>query len=192
VTVSVARGTARRTVRVAVVLIAGQAALCAVIGYVTLGGPFLHKSTAAPQANPLAAGPIEVPPARVAPAPTSAAPAPPPVSVSPSSKEPRSARVSRSAAPTGGQRRQAEAPPSLVSAPLGPASVGVPPRAPTKAPSPSGGNQLATPSASATNIQHNVNVGDPCNPLGAGGQTADGTAVTCVRDAEGTLRWVVA
>jgi hypothetical protein len=192
VTASVARGTARRTVRVAVVLIAGQAALCAVIGYVTLGGPFLHKSTAARQADPLAAGPIEVPPAVMASAPTSAAPVPPPVSVSPSNKTSRSAGDAGSAAQAEGQRRQAEVPPSLVSAPLGPTSKGLPPQAPTTAPSPSGGNQLATPSASATNIQHNVNVGDPCNPLGADGQTAEGTAVTCLRDVDGTLRWVLA
>jgi hypothetical protein len=188
VTVSVARGTARRTVRVAVALVAGQAALCAVIGYVTLGGPFLHKSTAAQSSDPLAAGPIEFPPAQVMPVPTSVAPAPPPVPAS-SSKAPKSTGVSKNGTPAEAHN---EAPPSLVSAPLDPSVPVVPPRAPTKAPSPSTGNQLVTPSATATDIQHNVNVGDTCSPLGADGQTSDGKAVTCIRDVDGTLRWVLA
>lgn len=189
-TASVARGTARRTVRVAVALIAGQAALCAVIGYVTLGGPSLHKGTATPQANPLAGGPIEVPPALVLPAPTAGAPTPPHVSATPH-RSPSRRGVARTSAPATGQRAEVEVPPSLESASMDPSSEPVPPQVPTTTPSPSTGNQLATPSATPSAVQLNVKVGDPCSPVGAAGQTADGKAVTCVQGVDGTLRWVL-
>jgi hypothetical protein len=190
VTASVARGTARRTVRVAVALVAGQAALCAVIGYLTLGGPSLHHRTAAPESNPLAAGPIEVPPALVLPAPT-AAPTPPHVSATPS-RSPSWRGAARTSAPAKRQRTEVEVPPSLESAPMDPSSEPVPPQVPTTTPAPSTGNELTTPSATPSAVQLNVKAGDPCSPVGAAGQTTDGAAVTCVQAVDGTLRWVLA
>jgi hypothetical protein len=190
VTASVARGTARRTVRVAVALVAGQAALCAVIGYLTLGGPSLHHRTAAPESNPLAAGPIEVPPALVLPAPTAGAPTRPHVSAT-SSRPPSRRGAARTSAPAPRQRAEVEAPPSLVSAPMDPSPEPVPPQVPTATPAPSTGNQLVTPSATPSAVQLNVKVGDPCSPVGAAGQTTDGKAVTCVQGVDGTLRWVL-
>jgi hypothetical protein len=187
VTAPVARGSARRTVRVAVALIAGQAALCAVIGYLTLGGPHLHSHASPAAADPLAAGPLVVPPVQIMP-PSAAAVAPKPPSASSSrpTATTLAARRSDSADPDR-QRAAAEPPPSPLVEPPTP----LPPAAPTKAASPSG-PQFATPQPSDSDIQQNVKVGDVCSPIGADGVTADEESVRCVRSADGQLRWQLA
>ena len=54
----------RRTVRVAVALVAGQAALCAVIGWVTFGAAEPGTPADTRQVDPLAGPPVVVPTAR--------------------------------------------------------------------------------------------------------------------------------
>jgi hypothetical protein len=189
VTVPVARGSARRTVRVAAALIAGQAALCAVIGYLTLGGPHLHKGSSAPAApDPLAGAPLVVPPPQIPPPSSDAAPKQPPDSTSRSSVAASAGRPSRSAAPEQQRILAAEPSPPSATSPAAaspPAIASVPP----SAPSPSVGDQFASPNPTNTDIQRDVEVGDSCSPLGADGLTADGTAVRCLRGADGQLRW---
>jgi hypothetical protein len=188
VTVPVARGSARRTVRVAVALIAGQAALCAVIGYLTLGGPHLHPHNAPVAPNPLAGGPIVVPPAQVIP-PSAASAAP---------KPPRVPTTRTTAAGLPGQPSPSAVPnlPRVVGETSPPAAhpqSAAPPAVPSTNPPPSvGGGQLATPKPTdSAGVQQGVEVGDPCSPVGANGVTTDGQAVRCVRDVDGQLRWVL-
>lgn len=169
----------------AVALVVGQALLCALIGWLTLGasrsdggrstGPIVDQLAAPPPAVPASAGPTTVPVA------TSAAAEPrKTVSRRPSSRPtatttarerrspsppPRSAEPSREAAPP--------APPSLINLP--PPSPGV-----SAVPSPSG------------KVQEKVTVGDRCSPEGAFGRTEKGIEVRCLRSWHRGPRWKIA
>jgi hypothetical protein len=182
VTVPVARGSARRTVRVAVALVAGQAALCAVIGYLTLGGPHPHSSAAPAAPDPLAGAPLVVPPAQVMPPPaTSAAPKPPPVSTR------RKSATGGAGGPAEPAARIRHRTPVATSPP-----VSHPPSALPSPPSPPGspiGGQLVTPKPTGSGVQQDVTAGDPCSPIGADGRTTDGKTVRCLPDVDGQLRW---
>jgi hypothetical protein len=177
-------------VRVAIALVAGQAALCAVIGYVTLGAPHPHR--AAPSAaspNPLAGGPIAIPPI---PAPT----------IAPATRSrarppaPRRRTVERvfagptSAAPA---PRETVPPPSPTPVPTPPSPVAPSPPSPTA--TPTGGSLLASsptpaPIPTPSGVQQGVLPGDPCGPPGSDGVTLDGAPVRCLlRVDDGSLRW---
>jgi hypothetical protein len=196
VTEPVARASARRTVRVAVALVAGQAALCAVIGWVTLGGP---HTAGLPAPNPLAGGPLVVPPLTVAPAPptsvptaprTSVRPAPtsaPPAPLPPPVIVPAGATSTRPPTSTAPQPH-----PPIPPAPMPVTAAKTPPVAPTVLASPSSDSNLApTPTPTASDIQQGVVVGDPCDPVGAAGTTVDGTPVLCVLGDDGVQRWQI-
>jgi hypothetical protein len=190
----VARASARRTVRVAVALVAGQAALCAVIGWVTLGGAHPHNA-GPPAPNPLAGGPLVVPPLTVAPAPpTSGAPAPhtsvpraplgPPVIV-------KAGVPATSTSPPKSTAPQWHPPITPTPQPVTKITT-VPPAAPTVTASPSSDSSLArSPSPTPTDVQQGVVVGDPCDPVGAAGTTSDGTPVLCVLGDDGVQRWQI-
>jgi hypothetical protein len=185
VTVPVARGSARRTVRVAVALVAGQAALCAVIGYLTLGGPHQHSPAAPAAGDPLAAGPLVVPPVQIMPPSAgSAAPRPPSAPTTRTTATTSATRRPPAAGPDR-QRAAAEPPPSPLA---DPATAPMPPAAPTRTIAPTG-PQFLTPEPTDSGVQQNVKVGDVCSPIGADGLTTDDETVRCVRGSDGQLRW---
>jgi hypothetical protein len=185
VTVPVARGSARRTVRVAVALVAGQAALCAGIGYLTLGGAHQHSHASPGAADPLAAGPLVVPPVQIMPPSAgSAAPRPPSASTT---RTTATTPATRPPPAAGSDRQRAAAEPP--SSPLAdPATAPMPPPVPTKTIAPTG-PQFLTPEPSDSGVQQDVKLGDVCSPVGADGLTTDDQKVRCVRDADGQLRW---
>ena len=171
--------------RVAVALVAGQAALCAVIGWVTLGGMHPHKAGAPRAANPLVEGPLVVPPPTVAPAPPTPVPPAPPVTARTAATS--AGRITRPPESTAAEPRRPIAPtPNPVTA-----TRPVPPAAPTLVVSPSGANLVQTPSATPTEVQQGVAIGDPCDPVNAAGTTDDGTPVLCVPGDDGTPRWQI-
>ena len=192
----VARASARRTVRVAVALVAGQAALCAVIGWITLGGP---HTAGLPAPNPLAGGPLVVPPLTVAPAPPTSVPTAPRTSVRPAPTSAPPAPLpppvivpagATSTRPPTSTARQRPLPITPTPIPVTTAKT-FPPVAPTVLASPSGTNLAPTPTPTASDIQRGVVVGDPCDPVGAAGTTVDGTPVLCVLGDDGVQRWQI-
>jgi hypothetical protein len=192
VTVPVARASARRTVRVAAALVAGQAVLCAVIGYVTLGGHATRDTNAARTDNPLAAHPF-VRPAPAPPSPTTAAPKQPAAAKSTIGRPAATARSRRSPelTPT---PPAAESPPDVLVAPAGPPTGPTTPTGPPTTPSPdatsSTGQSGQPPSPPASlPTQESVTVGESCAPVDAPGVTTDGIVAHCVSSDDGVLRW---
>lgn len=172
----------RRTVRVAVALVAGQAALCAVIGFVTFGpGP---GSTSAGQAGAEARAPVVMPTANIG---LPAAPLPPVPGKStapPPKPQVKPSRVGHAKAEPSPKRttRRAAAPPKPISAPTTtkpaaskPPDIGV---APTATP----GNEFQLP----------VKKGDECETEGDRGRTLGGDAVRCAKGEDGALSWQTA
>jgi hypothetical protein len=200
VTVPVARPSARRTVRVAAALVAGQAALCAVIGYVTLGGPPTRGPEAAPRVDPVAIPPLVVPAPTVPPplSRTTVAPAPPLVARSTTARPRTIARPKQR--PELSPTPPSQAPPGILVASSDPGPVPpippVTPVPPTPTPAPSTESAISEspapvppplPPSSAT--QPPVTVGDTCDPADGPGRSADGTAVLCVPGNDGVARW---
>jgi hypothetical protein len=172
----------RRTVRVAVALVAGQAALCAVLGYLTFGsGPATTTAGRATGAPPPAVVPtarLVVPAAPMPPVPdasaaprTSPQPRPPSRTADGAKAEPR---------PKKSKTRRAEEPPRTVIAPDDDAPASPPPK-PGGSGTPRPGNELAGP----------VKVGAECATEGDRGRTAEGEAVRCVKTDAGELRWQI-
>jgi hypothetical protein len=164
----------RRTVTVATALVASQAVLCGVIGWITFGGT---NQSARSAAEPFLGPPIVVPPAGVAP-------------VVPPSSARRQAPVTSRASST----------PRPTSAPARTAAAPSPPRSTVAAtetsPSPTGTSPADTglvirPTPSASETQGNVEVGKECAPEDAVGSTAEDVAVLCARDRGGNLIWQI-
>jgi hypothetical protein len=179
---------------VAVALIAGQAVLCAVIGWVTFGATQADKPGPPSAVEPLAGPPLVVPPPRVPP-PTS-----PAESIGPATSNATArpgvttrrhfARRAATPAPAPAPRRTAAAasvvPPATNVTPL----AAVPP---TTA-SPTDQPEIAPPSPPSptpVDVQSAVVIGDQCNPESAPGLTVDGVSVHCMRQDDGTLRWQI-
>jgi hypothetical protein len=190
VTVPVARASARRTVRVAAALVAGQAVLCAVIGYVTLGGHGARGTDAAGPVDPFAARPLVLPPSAVpAPSATTVAPGPPAAAKSTPARPAATAR-SRHHPELTPTPPAAEPPPDVLVAPPGPTT----PTGPSTTPSPdatsSTGQSGQPPSPPASlPTQESVTVGESCAPVDAPGVTTDGIAAQCVLSDAGVLSW---
>ncbi|GAA3339980.1 hypothetical protein GCM10020358_25800 [Amorphoplanes nipponensis] len=172
----------RRTVRVAVALVIGQALLCGIIGFLTFGGRG-EPAPGARAAEPQLAGPPLVAPA----------PSVPPDGDRPERRKPGVARTSRTQRPA--------APPASAAVrnsatrligpsptvPPPPAAAPVPPPTPTTSPT---DRSLLPPSSPVSGDDPPVPVvGEPCEEEGATGRTADGKAVRCERDPDGDLRW---
>jgi hypothetical protein len=174
----------RRTVRVAVALLAGQALLCAVIGWLNFGPSPAHRGAARP-VDPLAAPPF------VAPAPSAGR-------VKTSAATPRPTRTSaKEKAPTTRPPRPTLPPPdpespSIVDAPSPAASSLEPVQPAPPETTPELGTRPPPPSPSPSDkVQAPVKVSDDCAPEGALGKTSNGTNVRCVRKADGELRWEI-
>jgi hypothetical protein len=172
----------RRTVRVAVALVAGQAALCAVLGYLTFGaGP---STTSAPDRAAEARAPAVMPTASLA-VPVAPMPPVPGTSASTRSTPQRKSRtvVGAKAEPSPRKKatRQAEEPPRTIIAP----DDGADPAPQPTGPKPTGG-ATATP---GDELSGPKKVGDPCDTEGLLGLTAEGKPVRCTRDDDGDLRW---
>jgi hypothetical protein len=188
--------TVRRTVRVAVSLLLGQALLCAVIGWVTYRYSPAHRHRGPTVVDQLADAPRRHPkPAEVRPAETSPGPR--------ATNRPRTrAPVPRSTAPPSFPVPTLSAQP-VISLPVtlpAPPVTPVPPApsappvslAPTALParppnSPVPSVDLFPPGP----VQQPVTVGEPCHPLGAIGRTAKGTEVRCLRTRTHRQRWKI-
>ena len=173
----------RRTVRVAIALATGQAALCGVIGFVTFGPPADH-----PAGKPL--DPVAAPPP-VLPAPsvgTLPAPLPIPPS-SPAEKPPRAGR----AAPAEGSRAKRRTRTPVTTAPRTTSPA-------TTEPAPVTSDLPVTdkPKAGIPNVPGLPELVPPSDPVEVDGEcpeedardhTGDGLAVVCRLADDGTLRW---
>ncbi|MFG1602565.1 hypothetical protein [Actinoplanes sp. NPDC049265] len=172
----------RRTVRVAVALVAGQAALCAVIGYLTIGG---GPGPDAAGRGAEAQAPVIMPTASIG---LPAAPLPPvPRKPAESRTEPQPparrthqpAAAVKKAATAKPSPRKSTAPPRPISAPddgLAPA----PPKPPNGlVPTGTPGNELTAP----------VKEGAECETEGQRGHTTDGAAMRCAKADDGALSW---
>ncbi|MCY1140432.1 hypothetical protein OWR29_20740 [Actinoplanes sp. Pm04-4] len=189
--------TVRRTVRMAVALVVGQALLCALIGWLTLGqsrseppgtpGSVVDQLAAPPPANP------PPPSARTAIAPaTTQARKPAPVATT-TRPVPRRA-VTSSAVPS---RPPAQPPasrepePILIPAPKSPAPEPPAPSPPAVTPMPTTTSATPAPSPTPDLVREPVEVGDECRPAGAYGRTAEGVLVRCVREWGHRPRWKI-
>jgi len=185
-----AKGTVRRTVRMAVALVLSQALLCGLIGWLTFGrspasGPppatqaieplTLPRLPVIPRPEPRTSTTVPV----TTPAPTKATGAPttaaarrlPPTETG---EWPAPSRVPAAPVPAA----PAEPPPApMASTPTAPTESLVPP---------------APPSASAApTVQQPVTAGEHCRPEWAFGRTADGTWMRCLRSGPHRLRWKI-
>jgi hypothetical protein len=171
VTEPVARTSVRRTVRVAVALILGQAVLCAVIGWVTFGSGHAQPRGPVPTTEPLAGKPLVIPPPVVVPPPRPPQP----------SAEPSVSKKVRRASPSERPSTRPSSSPTTT-----------PARSPVRQASPTGQPALALPTPpTAGPVQSPVKVLDVCAPADAIGLTAEGVSVTCVLGGDGTLRWQI-
>lgn len=179
-----ATGTVRRTVRVAAALIVGQALLCALLGYLTLG-----RSGAQPRGEPMAEPPF-VPPATVTGG--QAAPAGSPSATATRKARPRSGGT----VPAGRSRKPAPPVPPAATAepsPATPDDAGPPTGTTTGAPSsplPFAPPRPPTVAPSEL-VQSPVTVDESCAPEGAFGLTAEGALVRCVRTGRHAPLWKI-
>ena len=166
--------------RVAVALVAGQAALCAVIGWVTFG-----PSGSEPEPEPQAAGPtlsdrivFTTPP--TIPPPVVAAP-PPRASASKAPSSPRASKSTTSPTTRATSKQVTEEPqPNIAPAEDAP----VPPE-------PDPGVAATLPPSSIAPVQSPAVEDESCDPEGAEGLTSDGVELRCVLDAGGELVWQI-
>jgi hypothetical protein len=160
----------RRTVLVALALVAGQLALCAVIGWLTFGDRWHPASTTAPGVAAPPAGGADEPP-RVRPGSRTPAPT-------------RPVKARRSVDPEPGAVRTAVPPPPRRSRPTRGAAPVSP--APVRTPTP---DAALVPPEPSPQIQEPVRPDTSCAPVNAEGRTADGKPVRCLRARDGVLRW---
>jgi len=178
----------RRIVRVAVALVVGQALLCALIGWLTLGhakdsGPPVD-AMAAPPALPSTSVPSPAVTSRYVPPPaTTVPPAPPTKRKRTTDRKPEAPAATR--APTPSAHPPAPAPavvpplpvPTIVVTTTTPGSALVPP--------------LPKPPETPAVVAGPVTVGDLCTPVGAYAFTADHTLVRCTRAWHHRARWKI-
>jgi hypothetical protein len=193
VTVPVARASARRTVRVAAGLVAGQAVLCAVIGYVTLGNHGTGGTNAARILAPIAGDPMKVPLVAVppSPSPTTEAPKPPPAATSTTARKPASSHSRHGPEPTPAPTTAAEEAPGILVGASPPTTepATLPPSAPSSdSTSTTPSSETAAPSPPVSQSTP-VTAGDICEPENAQAITTDGKAALCLSGTDGVLRW---
>ncbi|MDY7088464.1 MAG: hypothetical protein SYR96_25585 [Actinomycetota bacterium] len=190
----------RRTVRMAVALVVGQAMLCALIGWLTLGR---HRAEPARPPRSSVVDQLAIPPL------TSAAPPPSRGAISATALPRPASAAPRRAAPA---RSTADAlPPPVVPATGAPQPINAPPDDPQVAPpsppppppplpssprtriplTPVPSVATPTPSTSPEVVQEPVRVGDECRPLGAYGRTGEGDLVRCLPDGRDEPRWKI-
>lgn len=194
-----AAGTVRRTVRVAVALVVGQALLCALIGWLTIGRGHSPGSSvdqmAAPAVPPTVTSRYATP-SRSA-ATTSRATASPTSAEKTADRKPLRSPTIRATS-----TRRAEppdpAPPAPAPSAPAPASSEAPALplptivATTTGPGPALAPPLPLPpSPVVTETFEPITVGDYCRYVGAYAITADGTLVRCVRMWRHRPRWKI-
>ena len=183
--------------RVAAALVAGQAVLCAVIGYVTLGGgPGSPTTNGAWMGGPLAVHPITLPtPTVLLTSPTTEAPDPPPTRAT-THANPAAGTESRQHAGVTPTPTPAESPPDVLAGTSDPPTATGPTAAPASTAVPS--STAAAPEAPSASTdspssplvtQLSVTIGDVCGPVDAPGLATDGRPVRCASDTDGVLHW---
>lgn len=184
----------------AVALVVGQAMLCALIGWLTLGR---HRTEPARPPGSAVVDQLAIPPVGGAASPSSQG------AISATALSRPAPAVPRRPAPA---RSTADAlPPPVVPATNDPQPINAPPDDPQVVPpapplpSPSLSSSPRTripltpvpsvatpaPSTSPEVVQEPVRVGDECRPLGAYGRTAEGDLVRCLRDGRDEPRWKI-
>ncbi|MET0423398.1 MAG: hypothetical protein ABW046_05965 [Actinoplanes sp.] len=185
----------RRTVRMAVALVIGQALLCALIGWLTLGSSQDQtRRPASPPVDQLAAPPppaLLEPTATISTAPRQIRPVRPirPASSSPVARLDRTTRPT-TPAPRPSSKRPPSRPPLPSTNPTPPAPP-VPPGLLTPSPQPS---SSATPIGLPGDepVQQAVTIGDRCRPEGAYGRTKRGVLARCLSSWHRGPRWKIA
>jgi hypothetical protein len=167
----------RRTVRVAVALVTGQALLCGIIGFVTFGGQG-GPAPGAGAAEPQLAGPPIVLPTASTSRPGERVKRAEPGAV-------RSTRVERPTSP-----RTSAAVRGSATREISPSRTVAPSPPPVLSPSPTS-RALLPPSPAPEPDTPIPVVQEPCDDEGATGRTADDEAVLCLRDRAGDLRWTL-
>jgi hypothetical protein len=177
---------------VATALLVGQALLCALIGWLTFGATRDSAGRAPAPVDPLAGAPVVIPRPNVPP------PEPPPVP--PPTSAPATAKATATSIEPSKSSSSRPAPSRSTPPPRPPgAALLVPPRlastrAATPTPPTDPGKTIdprVAPPTPAPAVQEPVVAGEPCDPAGALGRTADGVLLVCFRDSDGTLRWRV-
>jgi hypothetical protein len=180
----------RRTVRVAMALVAGQAALCAVIGWFTFGSS--HDDRQRPDTvSPVAAAPVVIPTAgvRLPVAPPAPTPAVERTKASPSARPPSRAAKPPPDPPVEQEVRDApEVTPPVEE--QSPSTVVAPEPTVSSRPGPDPDLASGTPTPSMT-TQGPVEVGATCSTEGAPGLTADDVPVVCLSGDDGVLGWQI-
>jgi hypothetical protein len=192
---SPAAGTVRRTVRVAVALVVGQALLCALIGWLTLGRGHGSGSSvdqmAAPPAVPPTVTSRHVTPGRSVATASVATASPAGGTRTADRKAPRSPAIR--ATSTRPADPPDPAPPTPAPAPATSETPALP--VPTIVATTTGpGSALAPPvppSPTVTDTSEPITIGDYCRPEGAYAIAADGTLVRCVRTWRHRPRWKI-
>ena len=160
---------------VATALVASQAVLCGVIGWVTFGGNGSAHSQS--RANGALLGPpVVVPPASVA-----------PVVIPPPTRHPAKPDKTPSVPPKPTSARITTTPPASRS--RTPDAIMVAPKPP--ATTAANGDLVKNPTPSPSAVQGDVELGEACDLEGADGVTADDVAVRCLRDKSGDLVWQI-
>ena len=163
----------RRTVTVAGALVAGQALLCVVIGFVTFGDPE-DEAPSVQAAVPRLVVPPTVPPSRPAAGEKFAAV---------SSTTPRPTLTKQRSSPAGSTSSPAGRVPPASAAPE--ASVTSPPNVGLLPPS----SSTPEPEPEPDDTPEPAVVHERCDTEGATSRTATGKAVRCERGRDGDLRW---
>jgi hypothetical protein len=180
-------------VRVAIALVIGQATLCAVIGWLTVG-PGSGGAQAGKSVDPVAAAPPAVMPTASIGQPAAPMPLPPAQSSAPPpgprhTQSSVSVRTSTHAAEGKGrhtdqQQGNGDSPMVGSSSTTPPAHGDLPALPPPPPP-----NVAATPTPTPGDVQEQVVEGTVCDPVDALGLTVDDDRLKCVKDADGELRW---
>jgi hypothetical protein len=179
--------TVRRTVRVAVALVVGQALLVGLIGWLTFG----RADGSGGHVDPMAARPATPPPTTAGRYADPAASRGASAASSPTAKR----ATHRPQAPATAPGRAPLSPPEPDPAPPPPATEApvVPEPAPTIVATPTTVPPALVPVVPSAPIETPapVMVGDPCRPEGAYAYTADGLLVRCARTWHHRLRWKI-
>jgi hypothetical protein len=170
---------------VAAALVAGQAVLCGVIGWVTLGGREPARSTTR-AAEPHLGPALVVPPVTVAPMPVTAPgrPGPRPATTAATGTLLTGSSTPEGAGPSVLPTPRATPPHTATRTPASPR-----PSPPTSAPTTD--VLIPTPTARPSDILVNVVIGEKCVPEGADGLTVAKVTVRCQRDRSGDLVWQI-
>ncbi|MFD0520309.1 hypothetical protein [Paractinoplanes durhamensis] len=175
--------------RVAVALVIGQALLCALIGYLTLG----RSGAAGRSVDQMAEPPLAPPPTATSSyaSPSASARS---LSATATSRPTHRARDLTTTSTPAAPDPAPPVPPELPPDPLIGTSSPTPGPVTTATPPPVAGLIPPQPPAASpvTDVQDPVTIGDRCAPEWAFGRTADDTLVRCLRTGRHAPRWKIA